>query len=296
MFLWLSIYDSEYWFRLGGIIVTFVGSLGIYLGLRRIIDYKWATAGTVAYLLTGGISKYALECGEYNLLLCMMSWAVCCFIYAIKDESAKPLFRFFLFACLSVYSQYDSVFMIIPMYISLIVHFVRANKLTKALLLGTISSAIAAAFLLYFFLIRQMEHQGSIAISHTPVFRHGIIDVFYSAAATGGSIFSGSKYLQLVIAAICGILIIASLPQKNRLLMNLLSVFVSAWLLYYIATAISVYGYNNWNPDSLGTSNIGGRYCLFFVPFLVTTLIYGTYYAYSCFIKLKSGFSKKYLF
>ena len=44
MYGWLQLGDSEFWFRLAGILVTFIGGAGLYFGLKEIMSRDWAAA------------------------------------------------------------------------------------------------------------------------------------------------------------------------------------------------------------------------------------------------------------
>ena len=278
MYLWLSVFDSEFWFRLAGILVTFLGGAGVYLALREITDRDWAAAGTAVYLLAGGVSEYALEAGEYNLMLCMMCWTVFFYLHAVRKETGGAILGFIAFACLAAYSQYGVVFLLVPMYGSVLLHFLKRKKHIRELLIGSLAAGIAAALLLRFFLIGQMQVQGSAGVSHTPVFAYGVADVFMSLARTLVFTFHSGKWIQLAVTIPAGLLLLFALPQKDRTLFRLLLLLMCSWVAYYFLTACSVYGYNGrWNPDQLGTANIGGRYSLMFAPLLAVTLVYGVY-------------------
>lgn len=278
MYVWLSVYDSEFWFRLVGILTTFIGGAGIYFAFLQIADSDCAALGTAAYLLAGGVSEYALEAGEYNLLMCMLCWTLCFYLRAWKKEARGAVLGFMLFACLAVYSQYGAVFLIVPMYVSLFLRSVRQKRQIGELAVGSVIAAIAASLLLSFFLLKQMRRQGSIAVSHTPVFVSGALDVFISLGRTFYFTFHGLKWIQAAVALLGGLLLLLALPQKDKTLLNLLLLFVCGWVVYYLLTACSFYGYNGtYNPNQLGTANIGGRYSLTFSPLLTVLLVYGAY-------------------
>lgn len=277
---WLLIWDSEFWFRLAGILVTFIGGAGIYLALNEITDENWAAAGSAVYLLAGGVSEYALEAGEYNLLMGMMCWALCFYLRALKKENAASLIGFFVFACLAAYSQYGAVFLIVPMYVSLLLHFVKRKKMIKEMFFFSLFAAAAAVLLVTLFLLPQMQNQGSAAVSHAPVFANGAVDVFVALAKTAAFTFNGGKWVQPATVLPAGALLLFALLKKNRMLIHLLVLFFSGWIVYYFLTACSIYGYNGtWNPGSLGTANIGGRYSLVFAPLLAVATVYGVYCA-----------------
>ena len=64
MHLWLMVFDSEFGFRLAGILTTIIGGIGLFLAMKKLTGYQYALFGTAAYLLTGRVADYALECAE----------------------------------------------------------------------------------------------------------------------------------------------------------------------------------------------------------------------------------------
>ena len=110
MYFWLLFFDSEWLFRLPGVIITFIGSLGIYFGIKHISTWKWGIAGMIVFLMSSSVIYYALECAEYNLLLCMESWALyflirCLFSSQLKQSNCRNIIGFILFSCLSKLNQ-----------------------------------------------------------------------------------------------------------------------------------------------------------------------------------------------
>lgn len=96
------------------------------------------------------------------------------------------------------------------------------------------------------------------------------------------------RVLPLGIVGVAGMATIVAVFQKKKMLNNLVGICIASWLIYYIMTACSLYGYNSWNPESLGTDNIGGKYGLFFSPLWVLVLIYGIY-LFSIIVKEKAS-------
>ena len=116
MYCWLCFFDSEFLFRFAGILTTFIGSFGFYLSLRKLTDFRWAIIGLSLYLSAYSIMYYALECAEYNLMLCMECWMLYFFVNCIVDGNSgrrKNIVCFYLFATLSIYSQYGAAFLTI---------------------------------------------------------------------------------------------------------------------------------------------------------------------------------------
>lgn len=284
MYVWLKIYDSEFWFRLAGILVTVAGGVGVYKALERLADYKWAAAGMLVYLFTCETYIYALECAEYNLMLCFICWTVYFFICAYEQQDVKSLVGFFACAVLTVYSQYGGVFIIVPLYAVLGLHLL--IKKTKILPFAALSAvtAVLATLLLKYFLLPQLKHQGSISVSHKPFFAYGnpIKDFILTLKAQVGWNFAdsiGNYQVAVIVKAvvlISGILAVAALISKEKTYIVLASVTAGSWLIYYAAVACSFYGYNNWK-SSFGTQNIGNRYGLLFTPLWAFVLFYGVY-------------------
>lgn len=273
MHLWLLAFDSEFGFRLGGILATILGGAGMFLALKKVTSPCWAATGAAAYLLTGHILIYALECGEYNLMLCFLCWTLFFFLDALLEEKRKPLGGFFICACLSVYSQYGAAFLILPLYLALLLHFLKQKKLLREFLLFSFLTLLAAIPLVSLFLIPQLGNQGTTEISHFPVFRKGSLAVdfvyeIYLFLKTA----SGGRTAGLLIALLFGCAAAAVFPspeEKSRSVLRcLLGVAAVTWIVFYAAVACSFYGYNAWDGP-LGTYNLNGRYVLFYLPLLI---------------------------
>ena len=282
MHLWLMVFDSEFGFRLAGILTTIIGGIGLFLAMKKLTGYQYALFGTAAYLLTGRVADYALECAEYNLLLCCVCWTLCFFLYSIMDGERKHIIGFFVFSCLSVYSQYGAVFIILPLYGTMMIHYLRKKEKIRELLILSGLAAIVAGLLVVFFLLPQLSHQGTSGVSHSPVFKKGnpVVDFLYSTAFCLG--FTSGNSLSIVILCVCAVVaVVTPFLVKNQrartVLFQLLAVGAFAWIVYYIATAFSFYGYNEWD-GSRGTNNIIGRYFLFITPMIMLLIVTEAYW------------------
>ena len=282
MHLWLLAFDTEFGFRLAGILTTTIGAVGLFLAMRKLAGYPYALFGTAAYMLTGRVADYTLECAEYNLLLCFVCWTLFFFLCSIIDGETKHIAGFFLFSCLSVYSQYGAVFIILPLFAIVIIHFLRKRKKLKEVLLCTGFAAVAAALLIVFFLLPQLNNQGTTGVSHFPVFMKGsfIADFLYHAAFCLG--FTSGNTLSVVLLCICAaIAVVTPFLVKNQkarmVLFRLLAAGACAWVMYYFAAACSFYGYNAWD-GRLGTNNIVGRYFIFFTPLIMLIIVAEAYW------------------
>lgn len=284
MYIWLMFFDSEFGFRMAGIATTILGGLGFFLGLNKLTNEKYAAIGTLVYHLTTSVAYYALECAEYNLMLSCICWALYFFISYLVDRKIRQLVGFFVFAILSVYSQYGAAFIIVALYFVLVWDFLSKKNENVCLLIGL--TAVAAAFgtlLIVFFLVPQIIRQGTTAISHVPYFAYGNVfkDILVSLNNHIRSVFCAyckKPSAVFIVVMVTGIAtVFALLLTKDKILEMLVAVTVISWGIYYLVVACSFYGYNSWNASSIGTSNIGGRYGLFFVPLWSIVLLYGLY-------------------
>ena len=297
MWLWLSIHDSESWFRLAGVLTTFIGSLGFYFSIRRISNYIWGIFGLCLYLSTAVIVFYAVECAEYNLMLCMESWMLYFYVASVQSSRTcvawRPLVGFFLFAALAVYSQYGAAFFVLSLFFSLCYIFIKTKNyvsIYRTCLVGIATFFVAIIPLVHFFIKVQMENQGSVQVDHSPVFvgsfwggipysffmsfYEQVVWIFSSALVWGNIPFQMMRIV-VVTLFICTIIVVF-LKQRLPILRPVILALVMCYLMFFISSAFSYYAYNSWD-GSLGCYNIiqHTRYVLFIVPLLVFMLVVG---------------------
>jgi len=299
MHIWLIFFDSEAGFRMAGVITTLLGAIGIFLCIDKITNYKWASFGTCLYIFSVVVAYYGLECAEYNVMLCCISWTIYFYIMCIKKQNLTSYIGFFLFACLSVYSQYGAAFLIIILYLTLVMKCIYDKNvlmLKKIVLISIIVLIVAVFPLIWFFMLPQMSSQGSASVSHIPYFKYSnvIVDFFVSIMFQFGWNFHvlGMReqiisYIQPALAGLAGIVTLIALFRKNKTLKSLIFICLWSWIIFYIAVACSFYAYNGWLPTR-GTENIGGRYGVFFIPLWILTLCYGMY-VFSDWLKTKAS-------
>ncbi len=284
MYFWLLLFDSEASFRLAGVLVTFVGAIGFYKSVKAASNFLWASCGVVVYLTTNSVMYYGLECAEYNLLLCMESWALFYFVRFLKGTDFKhqrnSMIGFFAFAVLAAYSQYGSILLMFPLTVVMLVSTVKKGDRKLLVTMTAAGFAVIVFFgvpLLYFFLIHQMENQHSIGVSHSPVFVQNLFySVLYGVRCLIGFTFGGSLLRKVLVIFIC-IFSLLGLCNRNKLLATFWITTVAVYLLYFILVACSFYAYNAWS-GVLGCNNLNmGRYTLYMTPFILLTLIYGLF-------------------
>lgn len=284
MYFWLLIADNESWFRLAGVLTTFVGAVGLYAAMKRLSNFWWALAGVVVFLATPSVHHYALECGEYNLMVCMECWALYFFCSALKDNDLRRQKRylagFLIFACLAAYSQYGAILLMMALYLVLLAFFLHAGNQAALhfLAIGTLVVILIAALpLVGFFLMPQMANQQGGDVSHAPVF---VLGVAYSLLRgiykINFFIFDkgreGTIYVTLVITFIAAV----AFFLKDKAFKVLFSSVILTYFVYFVLVACSYYAYNDWD-GSLGCNNQGGRYTLFMAPLVVLTGVYSFY-------------------
>ena len=277
MYVWLSIFDSELSFRLAGILITIAGSVGVYLAINEVLpDGIWSDLGTLFYLFSYGTVYYALECAEYNLMMCFTAWSVFFFLRLLMRNDRKSVIGFFAFSCLSVYSQYGATFIVFGMSLALLIHLITTNntKQLRLFVLSGIGTAVLAILpLAVFFLYPQMKHLNSGTVSHTPFFARGlVVDFFVGGKDTLESMF-GQRTVYVIILLLAISLISLALCFK-RIIYPFLALFF-AWIVYFFAVCCSFYGNKIWDTDSIGSMNLGDRYSFFFIPATVTMLTIG---------------------
>lgn len=303
MYVWLKFFDSELLFRLAGVLTTLLGMSGIYMGLYELSGHKWASAGAMIYILIPAVGRYALECAEYNLMLCLEAWVLYFFVMTVRKKDSFSLGGFFLFSCLSVYTQYGAVFFVAGVYIVLLISSFQDRVFLRKIAVLTLSTVFIAVLpLVYFFLLPQIIRQGTASISHSFVFKHG--NFLYDFIAGIISQARWTMYLNTstpvwnlwrialksatVIPIMASVLAAAVLmfQKKDKLFMLLIGACIISWLIYYLCVASSFYAYNNWS----GNTGFGNRYGLFFVPLCLFTLVY------AAFIFCRTGKHKKLCF
>lgn len=294
MYCWLRFFDSEALFRLAGVITTFIGSFGFYLSLRKIVDYRWAITGISLYLSAYSVMYFALECAEYNLMLCMECWMLYFFVGCVVDGNAarlKNILCFYLFATLSIYSQYGAAFSIVSLFLVLVFHYFRKKdfkSLKNLLIVGIVTCVLFVLPLYIWFLHPQMLHQESIGVAHDMVFVKNavysfvlslynniswILTYIYATHLSVGALAS------VMLSSFCTIVMLIAVFKKASYYYSLcFMAFAICFLLFFIAGASSFYAYNHFE-GGLGCCNIieGKRYVLFIAPIFIFTLVMSFY-------------------
>lgn len=283
MYFWLLLFDfNDFSFRLSSILLTMVGGIGFYKCTRQLVGVSGALLGTGLYLLTDKVMYYGLECSEYSLMLCCLSWTLYFFVRGLQVPSTKVLVKFFVMAVLSVYSQYGAAFAVLALYLALLLY--NRKREIKKILIGAVIVGVGAVLpLVVFFLLPQMSRQGVGEVSHWPIFETNLfVDYikgiwrsvrfcfFFSAPID----FLAISPVVLACLAIAAAFFGYIFQWKNNLGRYLLLSFLLAYTVYFIAVVCSFYGRNPWEIFQ-GSENLGRRYCLFLLPMMMVATVYG---------------------
>lgn len=172
MYVWLQVSDAEWWFRFFGVVMGWVGMLGIYQSIKKL---GGPLAASIAVIFSSMIFKllyYWQECAEYCLMLGTLCWAVYFWLCLFHEVNRKNMIFFTLACILPVYSQYGAVFPILAMLATAFL-YVLSQKDKKSVLTICISylcAFLCAALPLYFFFLKkQMLQQQGGSVKMKPV-------------------------------------------------------------------------------------------------------------------------------
>ncbi|MCR5250312.1 MAG: glycosyltransferase family 39 protein [Lachnospiraceae bacterium] len=282
MFFWLLIGTSEWWFRFFGVIMGFVGMLGLFHGIRRVTGNEYLASGAVFFSsFVYELAYYWQECAEYCLLLGMLFMTVCFWLHVIIEPERKYVIAFTVFAVLSMYSQYGAAFPVFALALTAAVSVLLRKKKGEILcLVITYGAAFVGAGLpLYFFFLRKqlLMQQGGELAPDALSFKGGIIKDFFDSLLTVFrwnmmSVFDRSAACVVLVLLLIGLVVVTIFG--GAFFRWLAAANVLTWLAYYVAVKLGLYGYGNF----------GNRYGLFFLPLWLATdfvMLWELYYELS---------------
>lgn len=277
MFFWLKISDAEWWFRFFGVIMGFIGMVGIYKTLEKICGNSLVASLAVVFSSCNyHLSYYWQECAEYCLMLGSLCWTFYFWVCLIRDINRKNIILFTIFAVIPVYSQYGAAFPVLGM--CLIAYIIILSKKDMKYIIeisvAYLSALICAALPLYVFFIRKqvLNQQGGTVAWHN-FLGSGLIKDFCVGFYT---VFRWSLESYYSFEAVCISIFIIMLAAlivliRGKILAKLLiAVFAVTWMSYYITVKFGLYSYGRF----------GNRYNVFFIPVwivLIFTIGYEIY-------------------
>ncbi len=216
---------------------------------------------------------YVQECGEYILLLTMLSWTMYYTLLILYDTNKKNITLLILFSILSMYSQYGAVFPVASILIIIFIYiFVRKKDYIKYITCSYFIALIIAALPLYFlFLRKQMVNQKNAKSDFGGItFVENIFnDIHYNLREVLRwnflpNVHKNTANIILFLLIIC--IIFTMLLGKNKKIKLLTIINIVIWILYYIAVKFEIYAYTNYS------GGFANRYNLFFIPIWIVWL------------------------
>lgn len=250
MFIWLKICDTEFWFKFFGVICFFVGNIAFYFTCREFSNKRISSLMTLIFGTSRIFITYSHEAAEYTCLFCFVCWMTLYFVKALKSFSWKNIVLYFLFATLSIYSQYGAAFAIIGTAIVLFFHCFKKTeeasikqKCFRFLLSGISTVILFIIPLLLFFVKYQLL--GYIKDNdHSACFEYGNIVIDYFISFINASSYFFNKML---IVCSC-IMILGIFLRRIRYKILKFSLFEEicvgtffSWTSYYFAVRYNIY-------------------------------------------------------
>lgn len=272
---WIKISENEWWFRFSGVVFGFIGCTGLFKTIRKLSSFNTACISVIVYAVSYNIVYYLQEAAEYALLLGVLGWVMCFFVYSQETPSCKNIIFFVISCVLAMYSQYGAVFIVIPACVVLLGMFIKKHQIQESLLLcgsGAAAGIFAGLPLLLFFIIPQMKNQGTSSGNLQGITFDGNIlkDVWKNFCKVIQWIFLGETEITLnIMLKVCLFIILVLIMyqfivSKDTIYKMSILVFVISFFLYYITVKLGFYATNSYTND-----NFGNRYNLFLGPWFL---------------------------
>lgn len=257
MYFWLKISESEWWFRFFGVVMGFIGGIGVFKSVEKLWNYRAAAVSVIVLACTKQYIYYTQECAEYTILLAGVSWLMYTWICLMEEVTPKRVMRFLLAAIISVYSQYGAVFPVAAFATVALANtfWKKSKKAIMQILVGYGTAAVFAALPLWvFFLSKQMKFQQASTAHVFSVTNGRWKDAYMGLKTVIGWCFTYNAAGFIITAAI--LLLFVLIFSKKKTMQFLVVANAVCWIVYYIAVKLSFYSYGSF----------GSRYNLFFIP------------------------------
>ena len=282
MHIWLSFGSSELWFRLFGVLIGFVGMIGIFKSICLATQSR--VVACIAVLMctfTYRLCYYWQECAEYCLMLSSLMWSIYFWIRLIINTSINNIVLFTAFAIIPVYSQYGAVFPVFGLLVSAFVYIMlqENRKIKIAVVISYLCALLFAALPLWFFFLRiQMDNQIVQDKSWVPSLFHlkasrnlldfwnGLKEVFYWNFSDSFGDVNIPGFLVVLLLLMLFVLI----KGKRTISKLLIWSSIISWSTYFLAVEIGLYSYGYF----------GNRYGLCFLPLWIVDIVVCVYELY----------------
>lgn len=275
--LWVLISNSEFWIRFSSVAFCFGAVAALYLIMRKLTNRWFAALSVILFSSMYQVQYYVKEAAEYALLLPLIFWTIYCFICILEKITAKRILAFTLLCVASIYTQYGAAFIIVPMALQVLYHCFRSKekKLVGTALGSYLGAAVVGGIpLIILFLIPQSANPVSTFREETVLeFEKNIVYDFFLGFTRlldwqllnydrDGARMMPLMWLLAAAFILSGIWLV--IKKVDRVLSNLLFTCLLTYILYYICVKLKIYSYG-W---------FGLRYCLFFLPLILTVMLY----------------------
>lgn len=279
MHFWLKISQSIFWFRLFNVFIGLATGFFIYKTIQKLYTKKAAALSITVLAVCYQWIFCIQECSEYALMLMCLSASVYFYISCTQNFDYFLFAGFVLSSILAIYSQYGSIFVVLPLlaiYFFRTVFDAQVQKKRKVIIFGTyvFSLAVFAAPLYLFFLKEQLAHNG---ISNNPVafssdiirdfpFVFGQIIGYLFDANTGGIWAAVLSVISVILLALC--LMIVTDRNVSWVKKSIILTLLSCYVLHFVLVQMHIYAMVH-QGQSAGFYT---RYSYFYIPILSVSL------------------------
>ena len=279
MHFWLKISTTLLWFRLFNVVLGCISFVFLFITLKTLLSKRIA-ALVIGILATCYRWIYCIqECSEYALMLCLLFGALMFYTLCLEKFSYLNMAGFIICCVLAIYSQYGSVFVVLPLltvfFLENICNRGASIKKKITVVVAYLFSLVVFAGPLYFkFLKLQMENN---EISNNKV--EFSADLLEDMPFTFGKIIAylfnvNSGDVWPIIFGIAGLGLMAIfivVLKRGKISWIRLSLIISLWLGYivhYLLVQLHVYAMVHPNQSA----GFFARYSYFYIPILCVTI------------------------
>ncbi len=177
MHFWLKINTSVLWFRLFNLIPGILSGLFLYKTIQMLYHQQLAILAVFLLSISYQWIYYIQECSEYTLMLMFLFASIYFYILSLEKFTIPNVIAFTLMCVGAIYSQYGSIFIVLPLLLFFYFTILFSKKKTHILQTTLIyfGNLLLFAIPLYYFFIRvQLSQNGSeeipITIQHIKEF------------------------------------------------------------------------------------------------------------------------------
>lgn len=279
MHFWLMINDGVLWFRMFNVIVAFIS--GIILFRTSLKLFNKLTARITVLMLSASFIwvYYVQECSEYTMMIFFLVCAMYFYVQCFDRFSYKRMYGFILSVVGAVYSQYGSVFVVVPLAVLFFAGNFISEKISKdqKRIMGAsyIGALLFFALPLYLVFVRtQLAHNEIGKHSVNPgleflndmfIVPGGLLGYFYGIKTTGVLIIPA--IIITIFSLFISVLVIKRV-KADWIKASLLIAMWSCFILHFVLVKLHLYAMVN--PTL--SAGFYDRYSFFYIPLLALCL------------------------